>query len=117
GVAVFRERVPEHGAATAPGADAPPPPAARESSAESGVRGGTEADDGSARSAQRSDAVVQPAPLAKLGTGHGTRERSYVEFTDFTRADSQPNESVRIPYDTRHNPLTPGIILTAAPPA
>src|SRR5215469_10928452 len=117
GVAVFRERMPGHLAATAPGADVPPSPPTPENGAESGVGGGTEADDGSARSAQRSDAVVQPAPLAKLGTGHGTRERSYVEFTDFTRANSQPNEIVRIRYDSRENLLALGIIPRAAPVA
>src|SRR6516165_10897004 len=71
GVAVFRERAPDHAASIAPGAAAPPAPSARESSAESGIRSGADVDDGSARSAQRADAVVQPAPPARLGTGHG----------------------------------------------
>src|SRR5215472_12590822 len=73
GVAVFRERVPGHVASTPPSAAVPPPPPAGESSGESGIRGGSEADDRSARSAQKSDAVVQPAPTAGLGTGHGAR--------------------------------------------
>ena len=117
GVAVFRERVPDHVASIAPGAATPAPPPARESSAESGNRGGADVDDGSARSAQRADAVVQPAPLARLGTGHGARERSYVEFTDFTRANSRPSEIVRIRYDSRDNLLALGIIPRAAPVA
>lgn len=117
GVAVFRERVPEHITGTAPSTATPPSPEAGENRAESGMRGGADADDGSARSAQRSDALVRPAPLAKLGTGHGAREQSYVEFTDFTRADSQPNEIVRIRYDSRENLLALGIIPRAAPVA
>jgi hypothetical protein len=117
GVAVFRERVPEHATATAPSAAASAPPSARESGAESNTGGGAEVDDGAARAAQRSDAVAQPAPPARLGTGHGTRERSYVEFTDFTRANSRPNEMVRIRYDSRENLLALGIIPRAAPVA
>ena len=114
GVAVFRERAPEHVAATAPSTAAPPPPPAREGSGESNIRGGADVDDGSARSAQKSEALVQPAPMARLGTGHGAREQSYVEFTDFTRANSQPNEIVRIRYDSRENLLALGIIPRAA---
>jgi len=52
-----------------------------------------------------------------LGTGHGARERSYVEFTDFTRANSRPSEIVRIRYDSRENLLALGIIPRAAPVA
>jgi hypothetical protein len=117
GVAVFRERVPDHVASIAPGAATPPPPPASESRAESGIRGGADNDDGSARSAQRADAFVSPAPPARLGTGYGARERSYVEFTDFTRASSRPGEIVRIRYDSRENLLALGIIPRAAPVA
>jgi hypothetical protein len=113
GVALFRERVPAHVAGPAPSAVAPPAPPARESG-ESSIRGGADVDDGSARSAQRSQALVQPAPLARLGTGHGAREQSYVVFTDFTRATAQPNEVVRIRYDSRENLLALGIIPRAA---
>jgi len=114
GVAIFRERVPEHSAATSP--DAAPPPVARESGADSSLRGEANAADQAARAAPRSGEGVA-APLAKLGTGHGAREKSYVEFTDFTRASSQPNEMVRIRYDSRDNLLALGIIPRAAPAA
>ena len=114
GVAIFRERVPEHSAATSP--DAAPPPVARESGADSSLRGEANATDQAARAAPRSGEGVA-APLAKLGTGHGAREKSYVEFTDFTRASSQPNEMVRIRYDSRDNLLALGIIPRAAPAA
>ena len=114
GVAIFRERVPEHSAATSP--DAAPPPVARESGADSSLRGEANATDQAARAAPRSGEGVA-APLAKLGTGHGAREKSYVEFTDFTRASSQPNEMVRIRYDSRENLLALGVIPRAAPAA
>jgi hypothetical protein len=107
GVAVFRERVPEAIAAASPDAQAPAAPPARESGAESRFSG--EANERSSASVHAPQ-VVEPAPLAKLGTGHGARERSYVEFTDFVRASSQPNEIVRIRYDSRENLIALGII-------
>ena len=107
GVAIFRERVPEHSAATSP--DAAPPPVARESGADSSLRGEANAADQAARAAPRSGEGVA-APLAKLGTGHGPREQSAVEFTDFVRASPRPNEIVRIRYDSRENLIALGII-------
>ena len=52
--------------------------------------------------------------MTRLGTGHGARELSYVQFTDFVRANAQPNEVVRIRYDSRENLLALGIIPRAA---
>jgi hypothetical protein len=112
GVAVFRERVPDKVAS--PGAVAPPSPAT-ENSLDSRLRGGADVDEGAASSAQRSAAVAEPAPLAKLGTAHGAREQSYVEYTDFVRANSRPNELVRIRYDSRENLVALGIIPRSAP--
>jgi len=65
-----------------------------------------------APSAQRqADAVAgATAPAAKLGTGHGERERSLVEFVDFQRQDAQPAEVIRIRYDSLENLLARGII-------
>ena len=117
GVAVFRERVPDHSAATSPDATPPPAAPARESGADSSLRSEADVDDQAARAAPRSGAVAPSAPLARLGTGHGAREKSYVEFTDFRRASSQPNEIVRIRYDSRDNLLALGIIPRAAPVA
>jgi len=99
GVAVFREQRP------AQVASAPPAPAAPGESRE-------KAED----SAQRSSVVPQAPPVAKLGTAHGAREQSAVEFTDFLRASSSPNEIVRIRYDSRENLLALGIIPRAAAP-
>jgi hypothetical protein len=107
GVAVFRERLPAQVAAAPPAAAGP---------AESRLRGGADADEKAADSAQRSSVLPQPAPMAKLGTAHGPREQSAVEFTDFLRASSHPNEIVRIRYDSRENLLALGIIPRAAAP-
>ena len=55
------------------------------------------------------------APQAKLGTGHGEREYSYVTHTEFARLQSQPNEIIRIRYDSLENLLAMGIIKRPGP--
>ncbi len=114
GVAVFRERVPEPVARISPGAAAPSAPPLRESSAESRARGAADVAEKSAVPAQAAGTVSESAPMAKLGTLHGAREPSYVEYTDFMRASFQPNEIVRLRYDSRENLLALGIIPSAA---
>jgi len=113
GVAVFRERVPEH---AAPGSvtAAPPSAADRENSVDSRLRR-AEADEAAGSGEKSASAAAEPAAPAKLGTGHGARERSYVEYTDFMRAGSRPNELVRIRYDSRENLVALGIIPRAVP--
>lgn len=55
--------------------------------------------------------VSPQAPSApKLGTGHGEREYSYVSRTEFARQQPQPNEIVRIRYDSLENLLAMGIV-------
>ena len=51
-----------------------------------------------------------PVPAPKLGTGHGEREYSYVNHTEFSRMQSQPNEVIRIRYDSLDNLFAMGII-------
>jgi hypothetical protein len=51
---------------------------------------------------------AEPAP--QLGTGHGEREYSYVSHTEFARLASQPNEVIRIRYDSLDNLLAMGVI-------
>ena len=51
-----------------------------------------------------------PAPAARLGTGHGEREYSYVVDTEFHRAQPQPNEIIRIRYDSFDNLVAMGIV-------
>jgi hypothetical protein len=90
GVAVFRERIPPPVYASPPRMAAVSPPAADTNSA-------------AARSRIESQAMLGAAPLAKLGTGHGEREYSPVIQTHFVRLETQPNEVIRIHYDSLDN--------------
>lgn len=102
GVAVFRELPqPESDPAYAP---APQPRAepARKSAAGS-------ADEASA--SERGDAPgAERRESAKLGTGHGARESSWVAHTAFERAREQPDEVIAIHYDSRANLIAMGVI-------
>ncbi len=56
------------------------------------------------------------APSApKLGTGHGEREYSRVDYTEFARLQPQPNEVIRIRYDSFDNLLAMGVIKRSRP--
>jgi hypothetical protein len=62
--------------------------------------------------------IGQPAEAAsapKLGTGHGGREYSHVNYTEFARLQPQPNEVIRIRYDSFDNLLAMGVIKRARP--
>jgi hypothetical protein len=48
----------------------------------------------------------------KLGTGHGERESSRVEYTNFRRASDTPDEVVTIYYDSYSNLVARGVIPT-----
>ena len=61
----------------------------------------------SPKSASRS---AEPAATPKLGTGHGEREYSYVTNTEFDRMQTQPNEVIRIRYDSLDNLIAMGIV-------
>ena len=56
-----------------------------------------------------------PEPAPKLGTGHGEREYSYVNHTEFARLQNQPNEVIRIRYDSLDNLLAMGVIRRGRP--
>jgi hypothetical protein len=58
------------------------------------------------RAYETDSARVEP----KLGTGHGAREWSEVSRTEFERAQSTPNETIRIRYDSRENLIAMGVI-------
>jgi hypothetical protein len=63
-----------------------------------------------------SAATARPAePALKLGTGHGEREYSYVNHTEFARMQPQPNEVIRIRYDSLDNLLAMGIVKRPRP--
>jgi hypothetical protein len=101
GVAVFRERQPQPAYA---------PPAFAPSASEPPVAG---------LSAGRDSLGLQmrhaPLPEEKLGTGHGEREYSYVSHTEFVRMQTQPNEVIRIRYDSLDNLVAMGIIRRPRP--
>ena len=124
GVAMFRENVP-----------VPPPPSSppitpyprrdeyggeRERRSESSSLGDAKAKAAPADSAAAAEAPAgsvarQQAPSPSLGTAHGRRETSYVGKTTFERAQSTPDEVVRIRYDSRENLVAAGVI--PVPPA
>ncbi|MGN8077725.1 hypothetical protein [Variovorax sp. 22077] len=132
GVAMFRERMPE---------PLPPPvtpfprrddyggyggygPERERRSESSSYQGDARAKSGAADSAAPAAAAEssssgslarQSAPSPSLGTAHGRRETSYVGKTTFERAQSSPDEVVRIRYDSRENLVAAGII--PVPPA
>lgn len=97
GVALFREAPP-------PAASFVPPPAVatpRGRAAEPAAEAREQADSAGASS--------------RLGTGHGSSERSRVELTRFERAQPHPDQVLTIRYDSRANLIAMGII--AAPPS
>ena len=123
GVAVFRERAPRRvylPPRTAPGTPEPPesfsgpserapltaaPPAAAASPPAATL--------GGLAGSRESDAMTNSA--AKLGTGHGEREWSYVSDTTFRRMQREPNEVIRIRYDSLENLVAMGIVRPARP--
>jgi hypothetical protein len=117
GIALFRERVPERPAprvsqnefselqAPSPAAASPTDASAASSYSGPPVTGGIAGTYG--LSASR---AARPAPEAKLGTGHGEREYSYVSHTVFPRLQPEPNEIIRIRYDSLDNLVAMGVI-------
>jgi hypothetical protein len=118
GVAIFRERQPQptYAPPVIGGQAAGRPPRAAEFEANT-------ATSDSAAQAKISPALpaaptsaVPRAPLApKLGTGHGEREYSYINHTEFLRMQAQPNEVIRIRYDSLDNLFAMGIIKRPRP--
>lgn len=51
-----------------------------------------------------------PQSASRLGTGHGEREYSYVQDTQFQRLQAEPNEVIRIRYDSLQNLVAMGIV-------
>lgn len=103
GVALFREKLPEP----------PAPPVAAAPWPASPLAGGTSRDSSAERGLARegrAEAQSAPAAAAKLGTGHGQRESSWVTRTEFTRAQHEPDEVIRIRYDSRENLLAMGVL-------
>ncbi len=114
GVAFFRERPQPVAWKDMPGRIAPN--AASESSARQEAAGGNAAADAGRLEAERKSrsdfaaATPAPAPMAKIGTGHGRNERSYVQTTTFERERATPNETIAFHYDRRENLIAMGIL-------
>jgi CRP-like cAMP-binding protein len=113
GVALFRERIAEPAVAQNLGRlesaaeAAAAAPAAKAAAAGRSVP----ADAGLA-----SRVAPAPAPMEpKLGTGHGEREASRVVHTDFERLAAEPDEVIRIRYDSLANLVALGMIRPRAP--
>ena len=98
GVALFRERQPEPEVAV----PAPVAPA-------------SEMDSNAGQSRLEAPAKDAVARAPKLGTGHGDREYSHVDHTDFQRLQPEPNEIVRIRYDSYDNLVAMGVIKRPGP--
>jgi hypothetical protein len=101
GVALFSERTPQR--------YAPPVITAPEASREPPAPGAQD----SARASEDTATTAVPSP--RLGTGHGEREYSYVRDTDFQRAQDEPNEVIRIRYDSLENLIAMGIVRRPGP--
>jgi hypothetical protein len=63
---------------------------------------------------EEADASSRAQGLARreprLGTGHGRSEHAPTSYTDFERAQSHPNETIVIHYDSRENLIAMGVI-------
>ena len=64
-----------------------------------------------AAGAMESESSRSKSMAQRLGTGHGDREWSQVETTQFRRASSRPAESLAIWYDSYPNLVARGIIV------
>ncbi len=62
------------------------------------------------RQAAPSHNGIAAAPAPHLGTAHGEREDSQVEYTDFNRASRLPDEQIAIHYDSYQNLMAMGVI-------
>jgi hypothetical protein len=103
GVAVFRERQPLPDYVPPAIGQSPNQPAA------------PRADESAGAAARESMGSPAAADALKLGTGHGEREASYVSRTDFQRLQAQPNEVIRIRYDSLDKLIAMGIIKRSRP--
>jgi hypothetical protein len=116
GVALFRERLPR----SAPPAVADPgePHANRVEPYSNRAEGGNAGTPAAALRvpgalADRARESLSEAP--KLGTGHGEREYSLVAHTNFERAAPNPQEIIRIRYDSYEHLVALGIIPRSTP--
>lgn len=120
GVALFREQPvtsmlppqPPQIANSASAAAQRSAPAAQLAQREADSGASAPAESRSSASNLSSNAIVNaPLPQAPaLGTAHGEREYSYVAHTSFVRRQWQPDEIIRIRYDSLDNLIAMGIV-------
>ena len=124
GVAIFREREPDPVSPqkVAPSADVPSDPRAQESPRSAAspppAMSSRNALAGMGADSRQTSPFMQPIaplPAPKLGTGHGVREYSYVTNTEFRRMQSEPNELIRIRYDSMDNLVAMGVVRRPRP--
>ena len=113
GVAFFRERAERIAWKEAP-AKMAASPAAEPVERQDAAAGGGMAEKRASNAQAATDSIAasrpEPAPIAKIGTGYGRHESSYVQMTRFERESATPNETVAINYDRRENLIAMGIL-------
>jgi hypothetical protein len=117
GVAFFRERpqpVAWQDAQPKVAAALPAEPIARQESAAGGAAAEGRLDAARKSASDFANAAPPAAPMAKIGTGYGRNESSYVQTTRFERDSATPNETIAFHYDRRDNLVAMGIL---PPPA
>jgi hypothetical protein len=87
----------------------------KDSSARAEAPSGLERESSSNSASKRAAPQYAPQPAPKLGTGHGERESSYVNHTEFERESNSPAEVIRIRYDSYANLLAMGVVPTPRP--
>jgi hypothetical protein len=113
GVAVFRERLPEPEYRCCAERDANRADASGAQRQESAGKAVDSARPTAPAAEAANGSLSQP--LAKLGTGHGEREGSVVQETQFVRLQPSPNEVIRIRYDSLDNLVAMGVIRRLRP--
>jgi hypothetical protein len=115
GVALFRERVPVAYLEDDYDRAQPVSPAPVAKSAAGAANESAAQDSSSASAAPQSERRERMARAPSLGTGHGRRESSVVTHVDFVREQREPNEIIRIRYDSYSNLLAMGVIKRSPP--
>ncbi|MET0682965.1 MAG: hypothetical protein ABWZ29_06455 [Casimicrobiaceae bacterium] len=112
GVAFFRERPQRITWKDSPRIAAAPATesARRQDAGASDAMGESKSSSAPAARAEIAAEMPAPAPIAKIGTGHGRQEQSYVQTTRFVRESATPNETIAIHYDRRENLIAMGVL-------
>jgi hypothetical protein len=114
GVALFREQQPEP-VSTSPEEPVRDAGSAASQKSPAAERAASAAPSSAPQPLMRSEAPPLQPRAPKLGTGHGERQSSYVSHTDFLRLQAEPNEIVRIRYDSFDNLVAMGVIRRPRP--